>query len=107
MFDKLNMDDILSKAKELQENLAEKQSEAAKQTVEVTVGGGMVSVLMNGKMDLLSIKIDPEVIDKNDPETLEDLVRSAVNEGIRKSRDLMSSEISKLTGGFKIPGLNS
>ena len=102
----MNMDDLLSKAKELQNNLVEKQNEAAKQTVEVTVGGGMVTVVMNGKMELLSIKIDPEVVEPNDIETLEDLVRSAVNEGIRKARDLMSSEINKLTGGLKIPGMN-
>ena len=106
MFDKLNMEDLLSKAKELQDNLVEKQNEAAKQTIEVSVGGGMVNVVMNGKMELLSIKIDAEVVDKNDVETLEDLIRSAVNEGIRKARDIMSSELSKLTGGMNIPGMN-
>ncbi len=107
MFDKMNMEEILSKAKELQENLIQKQNEAAKQIIEASVGGGMVNVKMNGKMEVLSINIDKEVVDPKDVETLEDLVRSAVNEAIRQAREVMGGELSKLTGGLNIPGINS
>lgn len=107
MMDGMNINDILAKAKELQQGLAEKQKEAGKQTVNVSVGGGMVNLVMNGKMELISINIDPEIVDPNDVETLEDLVRSAINEGIRQSKDILSDEMSKLTGGIKIPGFDT
>ncbi len=73
--------------------------------VEATAGGGMVTVEANGKQELTSIKIDPEVINKDDAQMLEDLVLAACNEALRKSRDLVQQEMGKLTAGLKIPGL--
>jgi DNA-binding YbaB/EbfC family protein len=81
------------------------QEEIAKKKVDATAGGGMVTVEANGKQELLSIKIDPEVINKDDAQMLEDLVLAACNEALRKSRELVQQELGKLTGGLKIPGL--
>jgi DNA-binding YbaB/EbfC family protein len=73
--------------------------------VETTVGGGMVKAVANGKQELLSIKIDPEVVDPNDVQMLEDLIVAAVNDVLKKAQDMVSEEMTKLTGGFKIPGM--
>jgi DNA-binding YbaB/EbfC family protein len=81
------------------------QEEVAQKKVEATAGGGMVTVQANGKQELLSIKLDPEVINKDDAQMLEDLVLAACNEALRKSRELVQQEMGKLTGGLKIPGL--
>jgi nucleoid-associated protein EbfC len=81
------------------------QEEIAKKKVDATAGGGMVTVEANGKQEILSIKIDPEVINKDDAQMLEDLVLAACNEALRKSRELVQQELGKLTGGLKIPGL--
>lgn len=103
MFDDMNIKDLMSKAKDLQKNMMDKQGEAAKIITETTVGGGMVKLKMNGKMEVISLEIDPEIIDPNDKETLEDLIRAACNEGIRKSKDSMNSEVTKLMGNMKFP----
>jgi DNA-binding YbaB/EbfC family protein len=81
------------------------QEEIGQKKVEATAGGGMVTVQANGKQELLSIKLDPEVINKDDAQMLEDLVLAACNEALRKSRELVQQEMGKLTGGLKIPGL--
>jgi DNA-binding YbaB/EbfC family protein len=73
--------------------------------VEATAGGGMVTVEANGKQEITAIKIDPEVVSKDDVQMLEDLVLAACNEALRKSRELVQQELGKLTGGLKIPGL--
>lgn len=99
------MGGLMKQAQEMQAKLAKIQEELAKKTVEATSGGGMVRVTVNGQFTLASIKVDPSVIDPDDVEMLEDLVRAAVNEGLRRARDMASEEMSKLTGGFKIPGL--
>ena len=99
------MGGLMKQAQEMQAKLAKIQEELAKKTVEATAGGGMVRVTVNGQFTLASIKVDPSVIDPDDVEMLEDLVRAAVNEGLRRARDMASEEMSKLTGGFKIPGL--
>ena len=65
----------------------------------------MVSVVMNGKQEILSLRIDPEVVSRDDVEMLQDLIRAAVNEAIRKSQEMMSEEMKKITGGMSIPGL--
>ena len=96
---------IMKEAQKLQEQMARMQDEIGKREVEATAGGGMVTVKANGKQELLSIKIDPEVINKDDAQMLEDLVLAACNEALRKSRDLVQQELGKLTGGLKIPGL--
>ena len=96
---------ILKQAQEVQSRIAQLQEEMAGRRVEATAGGGMVSVMMNGKQEVLSIQIDPEVVNREDMEMLQDLIRAAVNEAIRKSREMMADEMKKLTGGLSIPGL--
>ena len=96
---------IMKEAQKLQAQMEQLQAEAAKRTVEATAGGGMVTVVANGKQEIVSIKIDREVINPEDAQMLEDLVLAACNEALRKSRDLVQQELGKLTGGLKIPGL--
>jgi hypothetical protein len=97
--------DIMKQAQQMQERMAKLQEEAGKKTVEASAGGGMVTVVANGKQEILSVKIDPEVFSGNDRAMLEDLLLAAVNEALRKARDLMSEEMKTLTGGLQIPGL--
>jgi DNA-binding YbaB/EbfC family protein len=96
---------IMKEAQKLQAQMAAMQEEVAKRKVEATAGGGMVTVEANGKQELTAIKIDPEVVSKDDVQMLEDLVLAACNEALRKSRELVQQELGKLTGGLKIPGL--
>jgi DNA-binding YbaB/EbfC family protein len=96
---------MMKEAQKLQEKMLAMQEEIAKRKVEATAGGGMVTVEANGKQEILSIKIDPEVINKDDGQMLEDLILAACNEALRKSRELVQQELGKLTGGMKIPGL--
>jgi DNA-binding YbaB/EbfC family protein len=96
---------IRKEAQRLQQQMQALQEEVGKRKVEATAGGGMVTVEANGKQELLSIKIDREVINPEDAQMLEDLVLAACNEALRKSRDLVQQELGKLTGGMKIPGL--
>jgi len=105
--EKLDMKALLEKAKELQQALSKKKEEAASKTVEISVGGGMVSIMMNGNLELLSIKIDPEIVDRNDIDTLEDLIRAAVNEAVRRSKDLVSTGLSDLMSEMNLgdPGI--
>ena len=100
-----NMGNMLKKAQELQEKMAKLQEELADKTVEASSGGGMVSVVANGKQEIVSIKIDPEVVDANDVEMLEDLVLAAINDALSQAKQMMSEEMSQLTGGVKIPGI--
>lgn len=101
----MNMNNLMKQAQQMQKRMIEIQEELANRTVEATVGGGMVSVIANGQQEILSIKISPEVVDPDDVEMLEDLILAAVNEARKKSQELMTEEMSKLTGGVKIPGL--
>ncbi len=96
---------IMKEAQKLQQQMERMQEEIGQKKVEATAGGGMVTVQANGKQELLSIKLDPEVINKDDAQMLEDLVLAACNEALRKSRELVQQEMGKLTGGLKIPGL--
>lgn len=96
---------MMKEAQKLQQQMMALQEEVAKRTVEATAGGGMVTVVANGKQELVSIKIDPEVVSKDDVQMLEDLVLAACNEALRKARELVQQELGKLTGGLKIPGL--
>ena len=96
---------IMKEAQKLQAQMAAMQEEVAKRKVEATAGGGMVTVEANGKQELTAIKIDPEVVSRDDVQMLEDLVLAACNEALRKSRELVQQELGKLTGGLKIPGL--
>jgi len=96
---------MMKEAQRLQQQMMALQEEIGKKKVDATAGGGMVTVEANGKQELLAIKIDPEVINKDDAQMLEDLVLAACNEALRKSRELVQQELGKLTGGMKIPGL--
>ena len=105
MSNKKMLGDIMRQAQALQERMAKLQEEAAKKTVEASSGGGMVTVKVSGKQQLLSIIIDPEIIKSGDVEMLQDLVTAAVNEGLRKSQELIAEEMKGMTGGLNIPGL--
>jgi DNA-binding YbaB/EbfC family protein len=96
---------MLKQAQKIQAQLAKMQEEMAEKTVEASSGGGMVSVVVNGKQEVVSMRIEREVIDPEDIDMLQDLVLAAVNEGIRKSQEMVSEEMRKLTGGLNIPGL--
>ena len=96
---------FLKQAKDMMARLEEIKAELARRTEEAVVGGGMVKVVARGDHRIVSIQISPDVIESSDPEMLEDLVMSAVNEALRKVQETISAEMSKLTGGMNIPGL--
>ena len=100
-----NFGNIMKQAKKMQERMALLQQELAMKTVEVSSGGGMVSVVVNGKFELVTLKIEKDVVNADDVEMLQDLVMAAVNEGIRKAQEMSAAEMAKITGGLKIPGL--
>lgn len=96
---------IMKQAQQMQKKMGQMQQEMEAQQVEATAGGGMVTAVVNGKQKLLSLTIDPQVVDSDDVEMLQDLILAAVNEAIGKSQEMMQAEMSKLTGGMNIPGL--
>ena len=100
-----NMGNLLKKAQQLQEKMAKLQEELSEKTVETSAGGGMVTVIATGKQEIASIKIDPEVVNQEDIEMLEDLVLAAVNDALFQAKQMASDEMTKLTGGVNIPGL--
>ena len=102
-----NMGDMMKQAQQLQSKLALIQEDAGKKTVEASAGGNMVTAVVNGKLELVSLRIDPAVTSADDVEMLQDLVVAAVNEGIRQAQQMMADEMGKVTGGLKIPGLNA
>lgn len=99
------MGDLLKQAQEMQSRMAKIQEELANKTVQGSSGGGMVKVTVNGQLNITAVQIESSVMNPVEKEMLEDLVLAAVNDGMRKARELASSEMSKLTGGLKIPGL--
>jgi DNA-binding YbaB/EbfC family protein len=99
------MGDLLKQAQEMQSRMAKIQEELANKTVQGSAGGGMVQVTVNGQFQMTAVRIEPSVVNAAEKEMLEDLILAAVNDGMRKARELASSEMSKLTGGLKIPGL--
>jgi len=99
------MGNLLKQAQEMQARMAKIQEELGHKTVQGSAGGGMVQVTVNGQFNLTAIQIEPSVIKAEEKEMLEDLILAAVNDGMRKARDMASAEMAKLTGGFKIPGL--
>lgn len=99
------MGNLLKQAQEMQARMAKIQEELGQKTVQGSAGGGMVQVTVNGQFNLTAILIEPSVIKAEEKEMLEDLILAAVNDGMRKARDMASAEMAKLTGGFKIPGL--
>ena len=101
----MDMNQIMKQAQQFQERLGKMQEELAERQVTSTVGGGMVSATVNGRNELVSLVIDPEVVDPKDPGMLQDLVVAAVNDAMRKAKEMAQAEMGKLTGGIKIPGL--
>ncbi len=99
------MGNLMKQAQQMQARMAKMQEEVGKRTVEASAGGGMVKVVANGKQEVLSIVMEPEVVDPDDIEMLQDLVLAAINQALRESQAMMTDEMSKLTGGLKIPGL--
>lgn len=100
-----NMSNVVRQAQKMQEEMEKVQAELEDKTVEATAGGGMVSVTANGKKEIISLKINPEAVDPDDVETLEDLVMVAVNDVINKADEMMAEGMSAVTGGLNIPGL--
>ncbi len=96
---------LMKQAQQVQERLAEMQARLAEKTVEASSGGGMVKVVMNGKHEIVSLKIDPEVVNPSDVEMLEDLVIAALNEARTRVDDMIRNEMSAITGGLPMPGL--
>ena len=99
------MGGVLKKAMEMKNRLEEMKEELKDVEVEASAGGGMVKVLMNGKSEVLKISIEPEVIDKDDAEMLETLVRAAVNDALDKTRAMMKEKMKEAAGGLDIPGI--
>lgn len=100
-----NVGNIMKQAQAMQEQLAKIQEQAAAKTVDGTAGGGMVTVTASGAMQVVALKIDPEVLKSGDTEMLQDLIVAAANDALRKARDMMAEEMKTVTGGLRIPGL--
>ncbi len=100
-----NMQAMMKKVQKMQNDIVKMQEELKQRTFETTVGGGAVTVVVSGKKELQSIKIDPAAVDPEDVEMLEDLIVSAVNEGMRKVEEVSEKEMAKITGGMKLPGM--
>jgi len=99
-----NMRKMMKQIQKMQSDMAKIQDELAEKIVEATAGGGVVTVIANGQQEIQEIKIDPEVVDPDDVEMLEDLVVAAVNEALGKAQALVESEMGKLTQGLNILG---
>lgn len=99
-----NMNNMIKQAQKMQKDMMKVQEELEQRQIETSAGGGAVTVVVTGKKELVSINIKPEVVDPEDVEMLQDLILAAVNEAIRKAEEMVSNEMSKLTGGLGLPG---
>ena len=97
---------MMKQVQQMQAKMEQMQAELAEARVEATSGGGMVTVVANGKQDIISIKIDPEVVDKDDVEMLQDLIVAAVNQAREKAMELQTERMATITGGMNLPGMN-
>ena len=100
-----NMGQIMKQAQQFQSKMAKVQEELGNETVEASAGGGMVTVVVNGRQEIVSIHIEPEVIDPDDVEMLQDLVMAAINDALSRAKNMMNDEMGKLTKGLNIPGM--
>ena len=100
-----NMNQLMKQAKKLQEQMAKLQEELEQKTVEASAGGGVVTVVANGKKEIVEVKIAPEAVDPDDVEMLQDLILAAVNEALRRAEEMVQEEMGKVTGGLSIPGI--
>lgn len=100
-----NMGNLMKQAQQFQSKMAKLQEELGKKTIEASSGGGMVTVVVNGQQELVSINIDPEVVDPEDIDMLQDLVLAAVNDGMARAKKMVNDEMGKLTGGLNLPNI--
>ena len=100
-----DMGKLLKQAQQMQAKMAQMQAELAEKSVEASAGGGMVKVVMNGRHEVVSVTIDPEVVDPQDVEMLEDLVAAAVTEATNRVEEMVRDEMSSITGGMPLPGM--
>jgi DNA-binding YbaB/EbfC family protein len=100
-----NMQGMLQKMQKMQAEMQKSQADIEGRTFETTVGGGAVTVVVNGKKELVSVKIAPSAVDPEDVEMLQDLIVAAVNEGLRQVNEVTEQEMGKITGGLKLPGM--
>lgn len=100
-----NLNEMMKMAQKVQQEVARAQEELASKTVETSVGGGVVTVIANGQREIVSLKIDPQAIDPEDPEMLEEMILAGVNQALKQAEEMISEAIRKATGGLKVPGL--
>lgn len=100
------MGNMMKEAMKIQQEIARLQAELQERVIETSSGGGAVTIKISGKQEITELKIKPEAVDPEDIEMLEDLILAAVNEAIKQSQDMVSAEMSKITGGLNIPGLS-
>lgn len=100
-----NMNNLMKQAQQMQQKMTMLQKELETRELDISSGGGVVKIKINGKQEILELKISKECIDPNDPEMLEELIQTAVNQAVKESQDMVSSAMSKVTGGLSIPGL--
>jgi hypothetical protein len=96
---------MMKQAQKMQAKMAKMQSELEEKTVEASAGGGVVKVVVNGKQEVVDLKIDPDAVDPEDVEMLEDLVLAAVNQGMHEVQEMVNKEMGKVTGGMNLPGM--
>ena len=102
----MDLKNMMKQVQDIQGRINSMQDQLEEKTVETSSGAGMVTVTANGKQEIISINISPEIIDPSDISMLQDLITAAVNTALKSSKDMMQEELSKITGGIKIPGLN-
>ncbi len=100
-----NMMGLMKQAQKLQSKMAEMQAEVGNRTITAQAGGGMVEAEVNGRLELVRLRIDPEVANPDDVDMLQDLILAAINEALNRAREMMAQEMAKLTGGMQIPGM--
>jgi DNA-binding YbaB/EbfC family protein len=100
-----NMGNLMKQAQQFQAKMAKMQEELGEKTIEVSAGGGMVTVVANGRQEIISINIETEVIDPDDAEMLQDLVLAAVNDALSRAKNMMNEEMGKLTQGLNLPNV--
>ena len=101
----MNMKKMMKQAQQMQAKMEKMQEELKERTVEATSGGGVVKVVVNGKFQVLDLEIDPDAVDPDDVEMLEDLVLAAINQGMRDVQEMINDEMGDLTGGMNLPGM--
>jgi DNA-binding YbaB/EbfC family protein len=99
--------DLMKQAQKMQQEMGKIQEESKKKTVEASAGGGMVVAVANGAMEVVSVKIEKDVVNPDDIEMLQDLVVAAVNEALRRAQQMVNEDMSKITGGMNIPGMGN